>query len=95
MSFFHIRQALLRALSPTFVAPRHTPIASTVPLNKGATTWVRQPFGHRVTCESGSLWLSFDGEPRDIVLEPGETHRCTQRSALSIHALAASVARVA
>ena len=75
---------------------RHTrPIESTVPLTKGATSWVDQPLGRRVNCHSGVLWLCFDGEPRDIVLEPGETHLCTQRSALSIHALSASLLQLA
>jgi hypothetical protein len=48
-----------------------------------------------VTCESGVLWLCFDGEPQDIVLEPGDTHLSTQRSALSIHALSPSTVRLA
>ena len=71
------------------------PIESTVSLNQGATTWVVKPVGRRVTCESGALWLCFDGEPLDIVLEPGETHLCAKRSALSIHALSPGVARLA
>jgi hypothetical protein len=71
------------------------PVASTESLSPGATTWVDQPLGRRVTCHSGVLWLCFDGEPRDIVLEPGDTHLCTQRSALSIHALSASLLQLA
>jgi hypothetical protein len=71
------------------------PSASTVSLNRGATTWVAQPHGCRVTCERGVLWLCFDGEPVDIVLEPGQTHTCAQRSPLSIHALSQSVVRLA
>lgn len=70
-------------------------IESTVPLNRGATTWVAKPHGRLVTCESGALWLCFDGEPADIVLEPGQTHRCAKRSALSIHAFSRSVVRLA
>jgi hypothetical protein len=71
------------------------PIESTVSLNRGATTWVAKPLGRRVTCDSGALWLCFDGEPLDIVLEPGQTHLCAKRSALSIHALSPSVVRLA
>jgi len=40
-------------------------------LNKGATTWITKPLGRRITCETGALWLCFDGELEDIVLEPG------------------------
>jgi Protein of unknown function (DUF2917) len=70
-------------------------IESSVSLNRGATTWVVKPHGRDVTCESGALWLCFDGEPVDVVLEPGQTHRCATRSALSIHALSRSVVRLA
>lgn len=85
------------ALVRRVVGPRRDthPAASTVPLNPGATTWVVKPLGRRVTCESGVLWLCFDGEPLDIVLEPGQTYRCAKRSALSIHALSRSVVRLA
>ena len=71
------------------------PFESTVSLNRGATTWLVKPHGRHVTCESGTLWLCFDGEPLDIVLEPGQTYRCATRSALSIHALSRSVVRLA
>jgi hypothetical protein len=70
-------------------------IESTVSLKQGATTWIVKPLGSRVSCESGTLWLCFDGEQLDIVLEPGETHHCAKRSALSIHALSPSVIRLA
>lgn len=90
-------RAWARGLLRRVIEPRRDthPIESTVPLNPGATTWVFKPFGRRVTCESGVLWLCFDGEPLDIVLEPGETHLCAKRSALSIHALSPSMVRLA
>lgn len=70
------------------------PIASTVSLKQGVTTWLVKPLGRRVTCESGLLWLCFDAEPLDIVLQPGETHLCAKGSAMSIHALSSSVVRL-
>lgn len=90
-------KAWARALVRRVVEPRSDvcPTESTVPLNPGATTWVVRPCGRRVTCESGLLWLCFDGEPLDIVLEPGQTHLCAKRSALSIHALSPSTVRLA
>jgi Protein of unknown function (DUF2917) len=88
--------AWARALAHRVIEPvRHTrSIQSTLSLNKSATTWVAKPLGRRVTCESGTLWLCFDGEPQDIVLEPGDTHLCAKHSALSIHALSPSVVRL-
>lgn len=59
-------------------------------LDKGATAWIEEPLGREVVCEAGTLWLTFDGEPQDVILEAGESHRCTQGSRLAIHALAAA-----
>ena len=86
-----------RALARRIFEPKRDaqPIESIVSLNRGVTNWVVKPRGRRVTCESGTLWLCFDGEPVDIVLEPGQTHRCAKSSALSIHALSRSVVRLA
>lgn len=61
------------------------------PLRKNATTWVTRPRGRLVTCKAGTLWLCFDGEADDIVLEAGQSHRCSRGSALSIHALTPAV----
>lgn len=30
--------------------------------------------GHRLTGISGVTWLTIDKDPRDIILEPGDTH---------------------
>lgn len=30
--------------------------------------------GLRVTGVSGTLWITMDGDPVDVILEPGETH---------------------
>jgi hypothetical protein len=84
------------ALIRQFIKPARDVQASesTMSLDKGATIWVDQPIGRRVSCESGSLWLCYDGEPLDVLLGPGETYLCTKRSALTIHALSPSVGRV-
>lgn len=90
-------RAWARALVRRVVEPRRDtlPSGSTVRhLDKGATTWIVKPLGRRVTCESGALWMCFDGEPLDVVLEPGETHLCTKTSALSMHALSPAVVRL-
>lgn len=86
-------RALLRRVTEAGRDAR--PIESTVSLNSGATTWVDQPLGRRLSCESGLLWLCFDGEPLDIVLEPGESHLCVKGTVLSIHALSPGMFRLA
>jgi len=64
-------------------------------LARGATAWVEQPLGREVRCDSGTLWLTFDREPQDLILEAGESHHCEHSSRLAIHAMSAAVARVA
>lgn len=59
-------------------------------LVRGATVWINQPRGCTVRCQAGTLWLTFDGEPQDVVLEAGESHRCARASRLGIHAMAAA-----
>jgi hypothetical protein len=82
--------ARLLALMQRIAAPK-TPVAPTVDgLGKGATTWIAQPMGRTVTCETGTLWLTFDNEPADVILEVGQSHRCAKASKLAIHALNAA-----
>lgn len=59
-------------------------------LDKGANAWIARPLGRIITCESGTLWLTFDNEPLDLILEAGESHHCVKHSKLLIHALAAA-----
>jgi hypothetical protein len=64
-------------------------------LDKGATAWITHPLGRTATCETGTLWLTFDNEPQDVILEAGQSHRCAKGSRLAIHALAAARISVA
>lgn len=77
----------LAALAPSPVLRRD--------IAKHATTWIEYPAGRTVTCEAGTLWLTFDGESVDVILEAGQTHRCVHRSRLAIHALDTAAVRVA
>ncbi len=80
--------ALLRRAQQVPAAP------TTQRLGTGATTWLQRPLGRSISCESGTLWLTFDGEPQDIILEAGESHRCASSAKLAIHALAPAALRV-
>ena len=78
----------LKALLQRWLAPA----APRAPqrLDKGATTWIAQPLGRIIRCETGTLWLTFDGEPLDLILEAGQSHRCDKASRLGIHAMSAA-----
>ena len=51
---------------------------------------VERPQGRTITCESGTLWPTFSGDPCDVVLEAGESHRCANAELLLIQALQGS-----
>lgn len=48
------------------------------------------PLGLAVQCLTGCLWLTQDGDDRDIVLDAGQSHTCDRQSRLVVHALDAS-----
>ncbi len=90
---FHFRlPADLMAVLQRAVAPA---AHATRVLEKGATTWIAHPLGRTVSCETGTLWLTFDNESLDVILEAGQSHRCAKASKLAIHALAAAHITVA
>lgn len=59
-------------------------------LDKGRTLWVGRPLTREVSCSQGTLWLTFDGVRKDIVLEAGQSYRCECASRLGIHAVEAA-----
>lgn len=92
------------ALTPWFRLPqpdtlcgRRSAPASAPPrsLAKGATPAVRRPAGVTVECRQGCLWLTHDGDARDIVLNAGERYVSTLGQRLLVHALEDAQAVVA
>ena len=41
-------------------------------MTKGHVRRVAEPLGRRVECLSGVIWVTQDGDLRDIILEPGD-----------------------
>jgi len=58
-----------------------------LPLAKDRIRRVRRPLGRRVECVTGALWVTQDGDPRDIVLSPGDSFVFDQRGDALIRAL--------
>jgi hypothetical protein len=56
-------------------------------LAKGRIRRIQRPLGRRVECVSGSLWITQDGDPRDIVLAPGESFAFDHKGDALISAL--------
>lgn len=89
---FTLPAGLLALLQRAVAAPA-APAARQLDAN--ATTWIARPLGRTVACETGTLWLTFDNESLDVILEAGQSYRCAKASKLAIHALAASRVSVA
>lgn len=51
--------------------------------------------GVQITCRQGSLWLTLDGDPRDIVLSAGDNFTATEHRRAMIYALAPSTLSLA
>jgi hypothetical protein len=76
------------------VARRAGEMEEVATLEKNQTSWMKGVVGHEIHCESGTLWLTIDGKPQDIILEAGESHLCVSRSRMGVHALSAAKVRV-
>lgn len=107
MSSIHFSHAAIPAIAPKATAlpsllawlqrialPSMRPAEQVLPLAREARHWVRRPLGRTVTCVAGTLWLTFDGTPQDIVLEAGQSHRCRDDAALMVYALDAARVRL-
>jgi hypothetical protein len=64
-------------------------------LHKGAIVAVPCPLQHEIACLRGSLWITHDGDPKDVVLEAGQSYRSDRRARMLIQALEDAYVRVA
>ncbi|MES2976360.1 MAG: DUF2917 domain-containing protein [Pseudomonadota bacterium] len=50
--------------------------------------------GVQITCHTGSLWVTLDDDPRDVVLNPGDSFLTTEHRRALIYAMEESSLRV-
>jgi hypothetical protein len=60
--------------------------ASVGTLDQTRVARIDHPRGKRITCIAGALWLTFDGEPADTVLEAGQSMVCELDTPLHVSA---------
>lgn len=52
-----------------------SPIAASIPVHNSQPVRLQNGFGRRITVIEGNVWVTQDGDPRDIVLRAGDDFR--------------------
>lgn len=47
-----------------------------------------------VRCAEGSVWITHDGDPKDVILSRGETYRAERQDPMHLYALQACVLEI-
>lgn len=47
-----------------------------------------------VVCVSGGLWITHDGDPKDVILKPRDSYRAQREDAMHLYALQPSVIEI-
>lgn len=63
-------------------------------VRRGTTLTVLHPVGCEIICCEGTLWITHDGDPRDLVLERGQCYVAERGSKMLVHALEDSSLRL-
>jgi hypothetical protein len=57
-------------------------------MRKGeARTFERVDSSVLVCCDRGSLWITHDGDPKDVILSPRESYRAEREDAMHVFAM--------
>jgi hypothetical protein len=80
---------LLRRGNAQPARPQRTaePADAVQALSRGRTLRVAQPLGTEIYCVQGSLWITHDGDPKDIVIEAGRSYVADRHAPLVVCAL--------
>jgi hypothetical protein len=58
----------------------------TIDLQRGGFLRVREGAGSIVTAHAGSVWITEQDNPRDVVLRPGQSYRLARRGLALVEA---------
>lgn len=86
--------AFFHRLQGTLFAPAHAQTDSTHTLVKGKTMSLPDARAVQLHCLQGSLWLTHDGDCKDLVLEAGQSYQAERGSRLLVYALSSASLRL-
>jgi hypothetical protein len=55
-------------------------------LKRNQVVTVREGIGHSIVCDSGTVWVTQDGDPRDIILHTGDSFTLDRKGAALVQA---------
>jgi hypothetical protein len=89
MPIFHTLRRWLRLVAPSFAPTTAKPLAFPVEISlaQGHSTRLGRIEGRTLSCLAGCLWITHDGDPKDIVVEEGESYRVAREERTIVHAL--------
>ena len=94
---FFTRRLCEREHSRKAVKPAQRWVKRSFALRIAPGTSQRLPHASRrlvVSCAQGRLWITHDGDPRDVVLGAGDSYRVDSERPMQLHALEAAVLTV-
>ncbi|MGA8050830.1 MAG: DUF2917 domain-containing protein [Burkholderiales bacterium] len=61
--------------------------ANSLRLGRGQTLKLRDAAGGTICCRAGTLWVTEENQPRDVLLEAGACHRLSRHGVALVQAL--------
>ncbi len=68
----------------SWIVPTPHPVHT---VDKGAILVVLNPSGKTVTCVRGCLWITQDGDPKDVVIAAGDSYTLDRAGRMLVSAL--------
>ena len=65
-----------------------------VSLDKGSLLSIASPLGCRIECVRGSIWITHDGDLRDMTLSARDSHLADRRARMLVQALEPCALRI-
>jgi hypothetical protein len=80
-------------MSPNALPAAHNPASNTGPVELPRRAMLKLPDAAavQIECRSGSLWITLDHDPRDFVVEAGESFSTQAHTPALVYALQAAV----